>query len=80
MTDGKKYDESAVYEIRVNGYLDESWSDWFGNFTFSFQDDETLLLGSVADQAALHGILSKINDLGLAILAVKQVKEANHGH
>jgi len=70
MTDGKKYEESAVYEIRVKGTLDESWSDWFGNFTILVRDDETVMVGPVVDQAALHRILTKINDMGLSLISV----------
>jgi hypothetical protein len=73
MNDSKKYDESSVYQIRVKGTLDTSWSDWFDGFTITSADDETELTGLVADQAALHGILTKLNDLGLAILSITQV-------
>ena len=70
MSDGKKYDEPAIYQIRVKGILDPSWSDWFDGFTITTQEDETKLVGPVSDQAALHGILTKINDLGLAITVI----------
>jgi hypothetical protein len=76
MNDSKKYDEPAVYQIRLKGILDPSWSDWFDNFDITTQDDETILVGPVSDQAALHGILTKINDLGLAITAITQVEGA----
>jgi hypothetical protein len=60
------------YEIRVQGVLDRTWSDWFDGFTITpLPDGETLLVGRVADQAALHGILDKIGELGLPILLVK---------
>ena len=72
MNDSKKYDESTVYQIRVKGTLDPSWSDWFDGFTITTTDDETELTGLVADQAALHGILTKLNDLGLAIVSMTQ--------
>lgn len=75
MNEGKKFDETAVYQIRLKGILDPSWSDWFDNFTITTQGEETLMEGPVADQAALHGILSKINNLGLAIVTVTQVEE-----
>lgn len=74
MNDGKKYDESAVYQIRVKGTLDSTWSDWFDGFTIIATEDETELTGFVADQAALHGILTKLNDLGLTILSVTRQK------
>lgn len=72
MNDSKKYDKSTVYQIRVKGTLDHSWSDWFDGFTITTTEDETELTGLVADQAALHGILTKLNDLGLAIVSMTQ--------
>ena len=75
MTDGREFDEQAIYQIRVKGNLDQKWSDWFDGFTITPQDnDETLLTGPVADQAALHGLLGKIRDLGLPLLSVKRAE------
>jgi hypothetical protein len=75
MVDGREFDRQGVYQIRVRGILDEKWSDWFDGFTIIPQgDDETLLTGPVADQAALHGLLGKIRDLGLPLLSVERVK------
>ena len=66
-----KRDEEALYEIRVKGLLDESWSDWLNGLTIEPQaDGESLLTGPVRDQAALHGLLNKIRDLGLPLLGV----------
>ncbi len=54
------------YEIRVKGHLDSSWSDWFDGMMIIHEDNgETLLAGTVADQAALHGLLSRVRDLGI---------------
>ena len=76
MTDGREFDRQAVYQIRVKGNLGGKWSDWFDGFTITRQaDDETLLSGPVADQAALHGLLGKIRDLGLPLLSVKRVED-----
>jgi len=76
MTNGVKFDQRAMYQIRVKGNLDRKWSDWFDGFTITPQPgDETLLTGPVADQAALHGLLSKIRDLGLPLLLVERVDE-----
>ena len=72
MSDGKEYDTPAIYQICVKGELDPSWSDWFDGFTIISSEDETELTGLVTDQAALHGILTKINDLGLALISVSQ--------
>jgi hypothetical protein len=75
VTHGREFDERAVYQIRVKGNLDRKWSDWFDGFTIVPQaNDETLLTGPVADQAALHGLLSKIRDLGLPLLLVRRVE------
>jgi len=75
MTDGREFDKPAVYQIRVKGNLDRKWSDWFDGFTISPQaDDETSLTGPVDDQAALHGLLAKIRDLGLPLLLVKRME------
>ena len=74
MTNGRAFSEPSIYHIRVQGILDEKWSDWFDGFTITPQaDDETLLAGPAPDQAALHGLLAKIRDLGLPLLHVKRV-------
>ena len=66
-------DEPVVYQIQVKGVIDASWSDWFDGLTLCAQDDgTTLLTGPVRDQSALHGLLSKIRDLGLPLLSVKR--------
>ena len=75
MTNGCKFDERATYHIRVRGNLEERWSDWFDGFSITPQtDDQTLLIGVVADQAALHGLLAKIRDLGLPLLSLERVE------
>ena len=75
MTNGRQFDEPAIYQIRVKGHLDRKWSDWFDGLTIAAQaNDETLLTGSVIDQAALYGLLQKICDLGLPLLFVKRVE------
>jgi len=72
---GRKFDERATYHIRVRGNLEERWSDWFDGFSITPQtDDQTLLIGVVADQAALHGLLAKIRDLGLPLLSLERVE------
>lgn len=65
-------ENAAIYHIRVKGALDSKWSDWFDGFTVTTpEEDQTLLTGQVVDQAALHGVLSKINDLGLLLLSIE---------
>ncbi len=76
MSNGSHYEASALYQIRLKGILDSKWSDWFDGFAISNQDDETLLTGSVQDQAALHGILGKINSLGLALVSVNKLTDS----
>ena len=67
--------QPGVYQIRVKGHLDSTWSDWFDGLTITPEaNGETLLSGPVADQAALHGLLKKVRDLGLDLLLVKQLK------
>jgi len=59
------------YQIRLRGHLDTRWSDWFDGLTVSHETNGTTLLsGPVVDQAALHGLLSRINNLGLPLLSV----------
>jgi hypothetical protein len=62
-----------VYEIRVEGHLGPGWSEWFDGLTVTaVEDGQTLLTGPVADQAALHGLLAKIRDLNLKLVAVRR--------
>lgn len=75
MSNGQASQERGIYRIRVQGALSAEWSDWFDGFTITPQPNgDTLLIGPVADQAALHGILDKIRDLGLALLLVERVQ------
>ena len=63
--------ETEGYEIRVQGHLDRRWSAWFDDMTLLADDDgSTLISGQVADQAALHGLIQKVRDLGLPLLSV----------
>jgi hypothetical protein len=64
----------SIYEIRIQGYLDQRWSTWFEGLTISYEcDDITVLRGSLADEAALHGILIKVRDLALPLLSLSRV-------
>ena len=61
------------YQIRVNGVLDSSWSAWFDGLQITSDDrGQTAIAGPIADQAALHGLLAKIRDLGLELLEVRR--------
>ena len=76
MPNRRKIDQPGTYQIRVQGMIKETWSDWFDGFEIAPQaDGETLLAGTVADQAALYGILLKLHNLGLPLLSVKWIKE-----
>ena len=67
--------EPRRYEIRLKGHLDALWGEWFEGFTITTLDNgETLLTGPVADQAALHGLLRKVRDLGMPLLSLMHVE------
>ena len=60
-----------IYEIKIKGHLNASWADWFEELTFTHENDgTTTLTGKIIDQAALHGMLKKLRDLGLPLLSV----------
>jgi hypothetical protein len=64
-----------VFEIRIAGHLDRGWSEWFEGLAVTLAEDGTTLLsGPVVDQAALHGLLKKVRDLGLPLISVNQVE------
>ena len=66
------------YEIRIQGRLDDRWSSWFDDLDLSHTDDgATVLRGPVADQAALHGLLHTLRDLGVPLLSVTQTDPGN---
>ena len=66
--------EPGLYEIRLKGHLDDRWAGWFGDVTITLEENgDTLLTGPVVDQAALHGLLKKVRDLGMPLLSVNFV-------
>jgi hypothetical protein len=68
--------EPGRYEIRLQGQLDQRWSDWFGGFTLTHQSDgTTTLTGVVVDQAALHGLLRRVGDLGITLISLNMTHE-----
>ncbi|WP_448624349.1 hypothetical protein [Geodermatophilus sp. URMC 64] len=76
-TSGRRADSSR-YEIRLGGRLDPRWAAWFDGMTVSpAGDGTTVLSGPVADQAALHGVLTRIRDLGLPLVSVTRL-DADH--
>jgi hypothetical protein len=65
--------EAGGSEIRITGHLDERWGAWFDSMTVSRAGDgTTVIVGPVADQAALHGMLQRVRDLGLPLISVRQ--------
>jgi hypothetical protein len=64
---------TATYEIRVRGRLGAAWSDWFAGLRVTLEDDGDTLLAGLLDQAALHGVLRRVRDLGLPLIAVTRI-------
>ncbi len=72
--------QPSIYQIRVKNHLDSQWTDWFGGLTVTLEEaGVTVLTGPVVDQAALHGLLKKIRDLGITLISVNRV-ETNETH
>ena len=70
-TSPANHGEPGYYEIRLTGHLDDRWTRWFDGLTITLEDNgDTLLTGPVVDQAALHGLLKKVRDLGLPLQSV----------
>ncbi len=66
--------QPMIYQIRIKGHLDSQWTEWFDGLTLTLEaDGETLLVGPVVDQAALHGLLKKVRDLGMPLVSVVQI-------
>jgi hypothetical protein len=70
----RRSDGAAFYEVRLEGHLDEHWSTWFDGMAVTRADDGTTTLrGPLVDQAALHGLLAKVRDLGVSLMSVEVV-------
>jgi len=67
--------EPGSYEIRIKGHLDKRWAAWFEGMTITLEEDgDTLLTGPVVDQAALHGLLKRVRDLGMSLVSVSPLE------
>jgi len=67
--------ESLIYQIRIKGHLDRKWADWFAGLSITaLENGETLLTGPVLDQAALHGLIRKVRDVSLPLVAVIRIE------
>lgn len=67
--------QPIVYQIRIKGHLGHQWTDWFEGLAITLEEDgDTLLTGPVIDQAALHGLLKKVRDLGMPLLSVNSIE------
>jgi hypothetical protein len=64
---------SVRYEIRIQGILDERWTAWFEGLQIGGDHSQTVISGPVTDQAALHGLLNKVRDLGLVLISVRRL-------
>jgi len=74
MADEQEKDTVEIYEIKLRGYLDSKWSDWFYGMTITHErDGATILCGPLPDQTVLHSVLDRIRDMNLQLLAVKQI-------
>jgi hypothetical protein len=66
--------QPMVYQIKIKGHLGRQWTVWFEGLTITLEEDgNTLLTGPVVDQAALHGLLKKVRDLGMPLLSINRV-------
>ncbi len=75
MSNGREFEKPCTYQVKVKGKLSAEWSSWFEDFSITPQpENETLLTGQIADQAALHGLLAKIASLGMPLLSVTRLE------
>ena len=69
-----KLDQAMVYQIRIKGHLGPQWTDWFEGMTITLEEGGDTLLTGPVDQAALHGLLRKVRDLGVPLISAIRIK------
>ena len=74
MTQEPSWHDSANYQLKVKGEFGNRWSDWFEGMNIESRDGVTILTGKVIDQAALHGLLVRVRDLGLTLISVTRIE------
>ena len=74
MTNPHNYHDLSDYRIKLKEQIDPKWSEWFEPMAVSTEGGQTILTGSVVDQAALHGLLIRIRDLNLTLLSVERIE------
>jgi len=80
MTEFPRRQRPTGYQLRIAGHLDQHWSAWFGDLALAHEDDGTTsLTGAIADQAELHGLLTKIRDLGVTLISLTVVDRPDTG-
>ena len=71
----KQNEKAMIYQIRIEGQLDQQWTDWFEGLTITQEEGGTALLtGHIVDQSALHGLLKKVRDLGMPLVSVNRIE------
>lgn len=71
----KQNEKARIYQIRIEGQLDQQWTDWFEGVSITRQEDgTTILTGPIVDQSALHGLLKKVRDLGMPLVSVNRIE------
>jgi hypothetical protein len=72
--------QPLAYQIRIKGHLGRQWTDWFSGLAITLEDNgDTLLTGLIVDQAALHGLLRKVRDLGMPLISVSSRSQLEEG-
>jgi hypothetical protein len=78
MSSHQGLEKPVIYQIRMQGRLDESWSGWFSGMAITVDGDTTTLTGAVVDQSALRGVLTKLWNLNLVLISVDRIEDSIH--